>query len=175
MPRTLCIAATLALLLCAGCHQTGDADQPVATTPATPASTPAASAAPAPSPTQIAGVDLTIYAGKHPLEPVGGVAFLDQPAVKAAVKATVPDAGVRDFVFHYSGPDAPITITNGRVLAWGCEEHNCGYHNWSVSITPDGDSAQVCFYHNDDSAEGPATWYLPGGKTERRPGNCPST
>lgn len=117
---------------------------------------------------------LSAYVGKHPPEKVDGVTFLDQPSVKAAVAAAVPDARVRDFVFHYNGPDAPIVLKDGRVLAWGCEAHNCGYHNWSVAITPDGKDAQVCFYHDDDSADGPATWYLPGGRTEKRPGNCPS-
>lgn len=121
-----------------------------------------------------AGGPLSGYVGRHPAEVVGGVRFLDQPAVRAAVAATVADPGVRDFVFNYNGPDAPIVSKDGRLLAWGCERHNCGYHNWSVAITPDGSSAEVCFYHDDDSAEGPSTWYLPGGGTEQRPGNCPS-
>src|SRR3546814_2356277 len=77
----------------------------------------------------------------------------DLPSVKAAVTATVPDTKVRDFVFHYNGPDAPIVRKDGRILAWGCEVHNCGYHNWSISITPDGNSADVCLYHDDRSEE----------------------
>jgi hypothetical protein len=118
--------------------------------------------------------ELSRFVGKHPSEAVDGMRFLDEPAVEAAVAATVADPKIRDFVFHYNGPDAPIVMKDGRVLAWGCERHNCGYHNWSVAITPDGSSAEVCFYHNDDSAGGPATWYLPASKTEKRPGNCPS-
>lgn len=121
-----------------------------------------------------AGVDLSKYVGKHPSDAVDGTRFLDEPAVKAAVAASVPDPAVRNFVFNYNGPDAPIVAKDGRILAWGCERHNCGYHNWSVAITPDGTNAQVCFYHDDDSPDGPATWYLPRGKTETRPGNCPS-
>src|SRR3546814_6768352 len=66
----------------------------------------------------------------------------DLPSVKAAVTATVPDTKVRDFVFHYNGPDAPIVRKDGRILAWGCEVHNCGYHNWSISITPDGNRSE---------------------------------
>jgi len=119
-------------------------------------------------------VDLSTFVGKHPAESVDGTRFLDEPAVRAAVAATVADASVRDFVFNYNGPDAPIVSKDGRILAWGCERHNCGYHNWSIAITPDGANAEVCFYHDDDSADGPATWYLSGGKTEKRPGNCPS-
>lgn len=118
--------------------------------------------------------DLGAYVGKHPSEKVADLTFLEQPSVKAAVTATVPDTKVRDFVFHYNGPDAPIVRKDGRILAWGCEVHNCGYHNWSISITPDGNSADVCFYHDDDKPDGPARWYLSDGKTEIRPGNCPS-
>ena len=121
-----------------------------------------------------AGGPLSKYVGHHPSEAVDGTRFLDEPAVRKAVAANVPDAKIRDFVFNYSGPDAPIVAKNGKILAWGCERHNCGYHNWSVAIAPDGGSAEICFYHNDDSADGPATWYLPGGKTEKRAGNCPA-
>lgn len=114
------------------------------------------------------------YVGKHPSEALDGTRFVDEPTVRNAVAATVTDAEIRAFVSNYGGPDAPIVVKDGRILAWGCERHNCGYHNWSVSITPDGRSAEVCFYHNDDSPDGPAMWYLPTGKTEKRPGNCPS-
>jgi hypothetical protein len=117
---------------------------------------------------------LDAWVGKHPSEKIEGITFLAQPSVKAAVTAAVSDAKVRDFVFGYDGPDAPIVKKTGRVLAWGCEKHNCGYHNWSVSITPDGSSAEVCFYQNDAKADGPSTWYVAAGKTEQRPGNCPS-
>lgn len=117
---------------------------------------------------------LSKYVGKHPSDSVDGTRFLDEPAVRKAVAASVPDAAVQKFVFGYDGPDAPIVAKAGRVLAWGCERHNCGYHNWSISITPDGASAEVCFYRNDDRPDGASTWYLPGGKREQRPGNCPS-
>ena len=91
-----------------------------------------------------------------------------------AVEQTVPDAEVRDFIFHYNGPDAPIVAKAGRILAWGCERHNCGYHNWAVSVLPDGSSPEICFYHDDEHADGAAHWFLPGGKAETRSGNCPS-
>ena len=117
---------------------------------------------------------LSRYVGSHPSEALGGARFLDEPAVRAAIAETVPDPAVRRFIFSYDGPDAPIVLKDGRILAWGCERHNCGYHNWSVAITPDGSSAEICFYHDDDSADGPSTWYLPEGQTVQRPGNCPS-
>ncbi|MGY4396277.1 hypothetical protein ACVWZA_001450 [Sphingomonas sp. UYAg733] len=117
---------------------------------------------------------LNAWIGKHPSDKIDDTIFLAQPSVKAAVMAAVSDAKVRDFVFGYNGPDAPIVKKDGRILAWGCEKHNCGYHNWSVSITPDGSSAEVCFYQNNAKADGPSIWYVAGGKTEERPGNCPS-
>lgn len=117
---------------------------------------------------------LSAYIGKHPSEKLSGLTFLEQPQVKAAVEQTVPDAEVRDFIFHYNGPDAPIVAKAGRILAWGCERHNCGYHNWAVSVLPDGSSPEICFYHDDEHADGAAHWFLPGGKAETRSGNCPS-
>lgn len=117
---------------------------------------------------------LTRYVGKHPSAPVDGTRFLDESVVRTAVAGIVSDAAVRKFVFGYDGPDAPIVAKAGRILAWGCERHNCGYHNWSISITPDGTNAEVCFYRDDKRPDGESTWYLAGGKTEQRPGNCPS-
>src|SRR3546814_118293 len=49
--------------------------------------------------------DLGAYVGKHPSEKVADLTFLEQPSVKAAVTATVPDTKARDFVFHYNGPE----------------------------------------------------------------------
>ncbi|WP_343518052.1 hypothetical protein [Sphingomonas sp.] len=117
---------------------------------------------------------LSKYVGKHPSDRVDGMRFLDEPMVRKAVAANVSDAAARKFVFGYDGPDAPIVAKAGRVLAWGCERHNCGYHNWAISITPDGASADVCFYRNPDRPDGSSTWYLADGKREQRQGNCPS-
>ena len=117
---------------------------------------------------------LSKYVGKHPSDTVDGTRFLDEPTVVKAVAASVPDAAVRKFVFDYNGPDAPIVAKADRILAWGCERHNCGYHNWSIAITSDGASADICYYRDKDRPDGTSTWYLPDGKTEKRPGNCPS-
>lgn len=190
--RLLIAAAPLALLLATGCSRapTEAADANAAapldndSTDAGDNAADSAAAAPdagndaaanvaAPASPPPAGL-LSAYVGKYPFDKVEGRTFLDQPSVKAAVAATVGDAGVRRFVFTSNGPNAPIALKDGRLLAWGCEAHNCGYHNWTVAITPDGKDAQVCFYQNDASAEGESTWYLPGGRTEKRAGNCPS-
>ncbi|MGK6318828.1 hypothetical protein [Sphingomonas sp. DT-204] len=175
-------AALAALLLLAACGGSGEegepADQPAANAAADAANVAAAAANDAAANlTNVAAADtgpLAVYVGRHPSEKVDGRTFLDEPLVKAAVGAVAKDAKARDFVFHYDGPDAPIVMSEGRILAWGCEKHNCGYHNWSVAIAPDGSNAEVCYYENDDSVEGRSTWYLPGGRAEQRPGNCPS-
>ena len=117
---------------------------------------------------------LARYVDMHPHEVEGGRSFLGEPAVRQAIAASVRDAGVRSFIYNSNGPDAPIARTRGgRILAWGCEAHNCGFHNWAVSITPDGASAEVCYYHDDERPDGSATWYLPRGRTVKRAGNCP--
>ena len=117
---------------------------------------------------------LSRYVDMHPREVEDGRSFLGEASVRQAIAANVRDSGVRNFIYHYDGPDAPIARTrSGRILAWGCEAHNCGFHNWAVSITPDGSSAEVCYYHDDDRPDGSATWYLRGGRTVKRAGNCP--
>lgn len=178
-------AALAAVLLLAGCGGSGEGGEPANRSAANAAADAinvvAAANDAAANLTNAAAVDtkaatgpLAAYVGHHPSEKVDGRTFLDEPLVRAAVGAVAKDARARDFVFKYDGPDAPIVMSEGRVLAWGCEKHNCGYHNWSVAIAPDGSSAEVCYYENDDSVEGRSTWYLPGDRTEQRPGNCPS-
>jgi len=121
-----------------------------------------------------AGGALSRYVDMHPREVEDGRSFLNEPVVRRAIAANVRDSAVRDFIFHYNGPDAPIARTrSGRIIAWGCEVHNCGFHNWAVSITPDGSSAEICHYQDDDRPDGTSTWYLRGGKTVKRAGNCP--
>lgn len=175
------IAASLAVLLMASGCGAGGADNASANTAADAANGIASAGTPknAASPVEngmaaATGSGLSAYVGKYPSDKVVGISFLDTPAVRQAVAANVPDAKIRDFVFGSDGPQAPIVSKAGRILAWGCERHNCGYHNWSVSITPDGSTADICFYHDDDSADGPARWFLAGGRTEMRGGNCPS-
>jgi hypothetical protein len=117
---------------------------------------------------------LSAYVGRHPGEAVNGVTFRADPVVRRAVEATLADPGLRRFVLDSPATDAPIVRKDGRILAWGCEPHNCGYHNWSISILPDASAADICLYDDDDSADGPSRWHLAAGGTEERPGNCPS-
>ena len=117
---------------------------------------------------------LSRYVDMRPREVEDGRSFLGDPAVKRAIAANVRDASVRNFIYHYSGPDAPIARTrSGRIIAWGCEAHNCGFHNWAVSMAADGSSAEICHYQDDERPDGSSTWYLRGGRTVKRAGNCP--
>lgn len=159
---------------CSSEQQNPGADRQLEAKPTASASATAASPIPGSSATAAAEGALSKYVGKHPSEQVDGTRFLDEASVRKAVAANVTDAAVRKFVFDYDGPDAPIVAKAGRILAWGCERHNCGYHNWSIAIAPDGTDAEVCYYHDNDRPDGTSTWYLPGGKSEQRPGNCPS-
>ena len=120
-----------------------------------------------------ARVGLARYVSWRPREREGGLSFLTEPAVRKAIAANVRDAQVRNFIYNYTGPDAPIALKDGKVLAWGCEARNCGFHNWAVAIRPDGSGAEVCYYHDDDQPDGSSTWYLPRGRTVKRDGNCP--
>jgi hypothetical protein len=173
--RSSLSTAIIALLLTSACR--GE-EQGSATNLNSEASSAPANIADAPNPVgnemQATQGPLSKYVGSHPSTPVEGARFLDEASVRKAVAANVTDAEVRKFVFEYNGPDAPIVAKAGRILAWGCERHNCGYHNWSIAITPDGTSAEVCYYRDNDRPDGTSTWYLPGGTKEQRPGNCPS-
>lgn len=122
----------------------------------------------------VSSATLSGFVGKHPRDAEGGTSFLDQPLVRDAVARTVTDAKIRDFIFGYNGPDTPIALKNGRLIAWGCERHNCGFHNWAITIAPDGSAPEICFYQNESDSEGRASWFVPGQKPETRAGNCPS-
>ncbi|HEY5713631.1 MAG TPA: hypothetical protein VIT38_17175 [Allosphingosinicella sp.] len=115
---------------------------------------------------------LADYVGKYPPDPVNGVAFYDQPRVRAAVRAAVPDGEVRSWIFERAGPQTPIERHDGRLLSWGCEAHNCGPHQWAVLIDEAGTVAEVC-YHEDSMGE-QARWYVAGRAPEMRQGECPS-
>jgi hypothetical protein len=166
-----CLAAALAATACSAPQADRNASEAAnaSEAPAGGANDLAANSA-----TPTAAGALAAYVGRHPSDGVNGVAFRADPAVRRAVEATLADPALRRFVLDSPATDAPIVLKDGRILAWGCEPHNCGYHNWSISIAPDASTADICFYDNDDSAEGPSRWYLAGGGTEERPGNCPS-
>lgn len=118
------------------------------------------------------GVDLAAYAGKYPFDKVGDVTFFDQPSVKAAIAAAIPDKTVLGWVMgERGGPSAPIEVKNGKVMSWACEQHNCGDHQWTVLMDPAGKSAEIC-YQDAAALPGKTRWYRAGSAPETREGTC---
>ena len=118
-----------------------------------------------------AGTKLASYVGKYPFDKVDGVAWNDHVLVKAGIAATLKDAAVRKAIATIEGPSAPIEMKDGKVVAWSCEQHNCGSHQWSVHIDPRTGATDVCYF---DEAADPdkARWFLAIGKEEKREANC---
>ncbi|BAV64986.1 Ivy family c-type lysozyme inhibitor [Sphingobium cloacae] len=111
------------------------------------------------------------YVGKYPFDKVGAHSWNDDPAVKSAIEAAVPDAKVRKWVLAAEGPSSPIEMIDGRVAAWTCETHNCGPHQWVTLIDPVTGAAQVCYF--DEAAATDKTRWFTAGKEESRSGQCP--
>ena len=167
--RSAAAAAIGLMLAIAGCKPADRHTSSNATGP-TPGASPAALPTPRPTATPAA---LGAYVGKYPFDKVDGVAFLDNPAVTAAVDALVSDAGIRKLVLGGDGPVTPIAPRDGKLIAWGCETHNCGDHNWTIEIAPDGTAPAVC-YHDANAMNDRSRWHLAPGRTEMRAGDCPS-
>lgn len=121
-----------------------------------------------------AATDLSGYVGKYPFDKVGGVSFIENPAVQAAVKAAVPDARARKFVLSGDGPSPQIVLKDGRLLVSGAQDHNTSGRNWYLAISPSGDKVEVCVYDSGANG-GRAVWGQTGQKPVSRDGDCPST
>lgn len=121
------------------------------------------------------GDPLAPYVGKYPFDAVGSVSFYQVPAVRAAVNGAVRDPRIRRLILNASGPTTPIARgADGRLIAWGCETHNCGSHNWSLVVGPDGGNAEVCYH--DDGAPGATTrWFRDGAEEAGRTEECQAT
>ena len=119
-----------------------------------------------------AGGPLSGYVGRLPSDAVNGVTFLANPRVRTAVEAAVSDAEVRRWVLREDVSSNPIASRDGRLIAMGCEAHNCGPRHWSIVIDTDGTNAEVCYAHNSPLDRG--TWYVRGRPPEERRGDCPS-
>lgn len=172
MVDRLAAAAAIGLVLAiAGCKQADRASS--GNRAAAVASPGAAPALPPAPPPKAASAALATYAGKYPFDKVDGVTFLDHPAVTAAVGALVPDAAIRKQVLAGDGPGTPIASRDGRLIAWGCRTHDCGNHNWTIEIAPDGTMPTVC-YHDASAMNDRSRWYLAPGRLEIRAEDCPS-
>src|SRR4051812_44375102 len=83
-----------------------------------------------------AAVDLGVYAGKYPADPVDGVSFLQHPRVRAAIETAVPNRAIRAWILERAGQRTPIALRAGRLVSWGCEARNCNDHEWTIFIDP---------------------------------------
>lgn len=159
----------LTALLIAGCGKRDDENAIAANS-----FVPPVTQAPAPLPGQEHASPLTAYVGHYPRDAVAGVSFFDRTEVANALIEAVPEEKVRRMMI---GPDAtrtPIFQTGRRIAAYGCEQHNCGDHNWTIYTAIDGnaDQAAVC-YHQAETMGDVSRWTTRSGTT-RKPGACPS-
>jgi hypothetical protein len=141
------------------------------TAPAAPANSAAAESAPANAAAPAAAGPLSAYVGKTTYDPVDGTAFVDRPEVRAAVDALVPDAAARRWILSRDTTQSPIAMQSGKLYSSACEPHNCGPHQWTILIAPDGSSAEIC-YHDDRQDPAHSRWYAAGRAPETRPGYC---
>lgn len=192
--RTIALIGCATLLLAACGAEKERKEQPadapaasastVAPSAATPPAQPSSAAAPppkvaaapakppvaAPLPASVAS-GLAAYAGRFPFDKIDGLTWNDHPAVKAGIAASVKDARARKAIETLEGPAAPIEMRGGKLMAWACEAHNCGAHQWAVHIDPGTGATDVCYFDETASAA-QSRWFLASGKEERRAGNC---
>ena len=166
--KTMVLIAMLALPLLSGCGKKDDPTDTLAASNFTPPQT----RAPTPSPGQAQTTPITAYVGKHPHDAVGGVDFFDRTDVASGLVMAVGDAKLRETIRGRSGPETPVFKIGERVAAWGCEEHNCGDHNWTVIVDSKAAKTQVC-YHDAATMGTRSDWY-DGAAPVRRAETCPS-
>lgn len=176
--RTAILAA--ALIGLAACAQADDqqrnAAEPVANAaeakaPETPGNAAAPKAA-APRAT-----DLSAYVGKYPYDVVNGHRFFDNPVIKSAIAAAVPDRKQAEGVRTGEGVNVPIVKVNGRIIAWGGAQRAEDRYNWAVVIAPDGSKPEICIYDGvgyDDDFQS-SQWFEPGQPSIMKQGKCPSS
>lgn len=119
-----------------------------------------------------AGTGLAVYVGKYPSDKVDGIAWQDHLSVTTGIASTVKDAKIRAIIQGAGATTAPIELQgNGKLIAWGCEQHVCGPHQWAVEIDPRTGATDVCYFDEKADAR-QARWFLANGKEEKRDGNC---
>lgn len=114
-----------------------------------------------------AGLPLSKYVGSYPFDDVEGSSFAQHRLVINAVQAIVKDPDLRDLVLS-DAVTVPIWWDGHRIMAAGCEPHNCAGHHWVIAIEPDGSAADVCYQR----APSAPAWHLRNGETTRTE-RCP--
>ncbi|MGA1799653.1 hypothetical protein VH567_12845 [Sphingomonas sp. 4RDLI-65] len=160
--------ALLAIPLLSGCGRNDDPVNAVAARSYKPPET----RAPTPIPGQAQTTPITAYVGKYPHDAVDGVDFFDRTDVAAGLVAAVGDPKLRQTIRGRSGPATPIFTVGDRVAAWGCEQHNCGDHNWTVLVDAKRGKTEVC--HHDAATMGARSDWYDGDAPVRRDAPCPS-
>jgi len=174
MARSTLAFATVSLVLLAGCAPptatvTNNVAAETTTTNtdivAAPANTTVAVSDNAAAPS-VETPSLAAYAGKSPYDKVAGKTFTETDPVKAAIAGSGASAEARKWLADITGPASPIVLQNGKLVMNECQEHNCGDHNWTIAIAPDGTAPEICYY---DMNLGPKPQWFVGGKAVDRP------
>jgi len=168
MRTAIAVALLAAPLLVGGCGRNDDPTKTAAPSGFTPPET----RAPAPIAGQAQTTPITAYVGKYPYDAVDGVDFFDRTDVATGLVNAVGDAKLREMIRGRSGRATPVFKMGDRVASWGCEEHNCGDHNWTVIVDPKRGKTQVC-YHDAAKMGSQSDWY-DGAAPARRAETCPS-
>lgn len=113
---------------------------------------------------------LSAYVGRLPWDEVNGVNFVSHPLVRRAVDAAVPDAEIRRTVLSARIVSSEISLEGGRVISTGCEPHNCGPHQWRISIDPAGTAAEVCYF--SEAAGNQSRTYVAGQPVRQSESVC---
>lgn len=161
-----------AVVLLTGCGQSESSKTDMANAAVASGFRPPESQRATPLPGQAQTTPLTAYVGRYPRDAVDGVAFYDRTEVATALNDAVGDPAIRRAIRSDAGPQTPIFAAGKRVVAWGCEAHDCDDHDWALLVDPATGKGEVC-YHDADVAGGATRWYA-GGPPVTRLGDCPS-
>lgn len=165
--------ASVMTVVAAGCSAASDkpAEETPATAPAAAEAAPVPAAAPAAPTAQAASVPaLASYERKYPNEAVGGVTFVNHPAVQAIVAASGAPSYVSELMALDNQVVMPVRRAGRRLLASGYDPRGAGADGWSILIADDGSKGAVCTRNSDGGAD----WYIEGQKAFTLDAVCPS-
>lgn len=93
-----------------------------------------------------AAPSLNAYIGKYQFEEIAGYSLLNHPQFRNNVNAVVNNDIDRKWLFNENATSGPIEFRDGKIIAWACEQHNCGNRNWNVAIDLQSQETEVCFH-----------------------------
>ncbi|MCD9029838.1 hypothetical protein LDO26_16730 [Luteimonas sp. BDR2-5] len=89
-------------------------------------------------------VDLAVYAGLYPHDPVAGVRLLDHPLFRAAWEDMPHDAELRGHLLDGSSPWQPVRREGQLLILEGCQAHACIAHDWTLRVDARGGHMDAC-------------------------------